>query len=358
MYCSKYKKNNKFTLKKMSLHIYGKLPKGERLKRIKSSFNYKNGSFQNLSVTNAMAEDASFFKLLRAFIHKPKNVKPPSTLPSVKTNLKKLEHKNPQVVWFGHSSYFIKMDAITILVDPVLSGNAAPMSFMVKAFKGSDIYQVDDFPKIDILLLTHDHYDHLDHKTILKLKHKVKKVYCSLGLGSHLEHWGFNKRIIHELDWWENIQEAEISITAAPGRHFSGRGIKRGQSLWSSFIFKSKDHNLFLGGDSGYDSHFKMIGEKFGPFDLAILECGQYNTLWPHIHMMPEETVQASVDLRAEVLIPVHWGKFTLALHPWDEPIERLLVKAKELKVQVAYPKIGEVFVLGQELKYDKWWKF
>lgn len=340
----------------MSLFIYGKLPGGERLKKIKASPNYKNGSFQNLSKTNAMAEDASFIKTMKEFLKKPKTVKPPGVLPSLKTDLKKMHHTTPALVWFGHSSYFITLNNKTILVDPVFSGNAAPVSFMVKAFKGSDVYAVNDFPDIDLLILTHDHYDHLDYKTLLKLRSKVKKIICSLGVGSHLEHWGIDKKRIHELDWWEQIAHEDISITATPGRHFSGRGIKRGQSLWSSFILRTSEHNLFLGGDSGYDSHFKTIGEKYGPFDLAILEAGQYNRSWPNIHMMPEETVQACVDLNAKVLLPVHWGKFSLAMHAWDEPIQRVLKKAEELKVIVTTPRIGEVVILKNNLPKTLWW--
>lgn len=342
----------------MSLRIYGKLPWGERLKRIQASTNYRNGSFQNLSKTNAMAEDASFFKTLKEFLHKNKNVKPPIPIPFVRTDLKKLAVDKTSLVWFGHSSYLLNIHGFTILVDPVFSGNAAPISFMVKAFPGSDTYKPEDFPRIDILLLTHDHYDHLDYKTVVKLKSKVSKIVCSLGVGSHLEHWGFEARSIHELDWWETYREKDLSLTAAPGRHFSGRGIKRGQSLWSAFILKTKDLTLFLGGDSGYDLHFKDIGEKFGPFDIAILESGQYNKAWPHIHMMPEETVQAAVDLKARALLPVHWGKFTLALHAWNEPIERVMKKAKELHVQVATPKIGELVVLGEKMPSGTWWNF
>ena len=342
----------------MSLCIYGKLPSGERLRKIKNSVHYKNGSFQNLSKTNAMAEDASFFKTMREFLHKNKNVKPSQALPFVKTDLKKIKSDQPIVVWFGHSSYLLKIKGFTILVDPVFSGNAAPVSFMVKSFAGSNEYKVEDFPKIDILLITHDHYDHLDYKTILKLKGKINKVICPLGVGSHLEHWGIDRKMINELDWWETFEDDDLVLTAAPGRHFSGRGIKRGQSLWSSFILKTKTDILFLGGDSGYDSHFKEIGERFGPFDLAVLESGQYNISWPNIHMMPEETVQAAIDLKAKVLLPVHWGKFTLAMHAWDEPIKRVLKKAEELNVKVTTPKIGEPLTLGEIFPSERWWEF
>ncbi len=341
----------------MSLHIYGKLPSGERLKKIQSSPNYKDGAFQNISKTNAMAEDASFCKMMKEFLNKPKNAVPQGSLPSVKTDLKKLNNAEPIIVWFGHSSYLIKINNKTILVDPVFSGNAAPVSFMVKAFKGADVYSVEDLPAIDILLLTHDHYDHLDHKTVIKLQGKVKKIVCSLGLGSHLEHWGISKTKINELDWFETFTDEGLSFTATPARHFTGRGIKRGQTLWSSFVLKTKDNNLFLGGDSGYDKHFKEIGEKFGPFDLAILESGQYNKSWPNIHMMPEETVQASVELKAKILLPVHWAKFSLAMHAWDEPINRILKKAGELKVTVTTPQIGEPVILGSALPKNLWWE-
>jgi L-ascorbate metabolism protein UlaG (beta-lactamase superfamily) len=341
----------------MSLSIYGKLPSGERLKRIQSSPNYKNGSFQNISKTNAMAEDASFIKTMKEFLNKPKNVIPSGILPSVKTDLKKLNATEPTIVWFGHSSYLVKINNKTILVDPVFSGNAAPVSFMVKAFKGADVYSVEDLPAIDILLLTHDHYDHLDHKTVIKLQNKVKKIVCSLGLGSHLEHWGISKNKINELDWWETFTDDGLSLTATPARHFTGRGIKRGQTLWSSFVLKTNNNNLFLGGDSGYDSHFKEIGKKFGPFAIAILESGQYNKSWPNIHMMPEETVQASVDLNAKILLPVHWSKFSLAMHAWTEPIERVIKKAAELNVTVATPHIGEPVVVGKTLPKTLWWQ-
>ncbi len=341
----------------MSLSIYGKLPSGERLKRIKASPNYKDGAFQNISKTNAMAEDASFCKMMEGFFSKPKTVTPPAILPSVKTDLKKINSAQPVITWFGHSSYLIKINNKTILVDPVFSGNAAPVSFMIKAFKGTDVYSVEDLPPIDILLLTHDHYDHLDHKTVKKLNTKVKKIACSLGLGSHLEHWGISKNKITELDWWETFNDGDITLTSAPTRHFTGRGIKRGQTLWASFVLNTPNYNLFLGGDSGYDKHFKEIGEKFGPFDIAILESGQYNKLWPNIHMMPEETVQASIDLKAKVLLPVHWAKFSLAMHPWNEPIERIVKKANELKVKITTPMIGEPVVLGTSLPDKTWWE-
>jgi L-ascorbate metabolism protein UlaG (beta-lactamase superfamily) len=228
---------------------------------------------------------------------------------------------------------------------------------MIKAFPGTNEYAVEDMPPIDYLILTHDHYDHLDFKTIRKLRSKVDHIYCSLGISSHLKYWGVDQNKIIEMDWWQTEQlDKDMQLTAAPARHFSGRGFKRGRTLWSSFILKTPLNNLYLGGDSGYDNHFKEIGNKYGPFDLAILEAGQYNTMWPYIHMMPEETVQAAIDLKAKKLLPVHWGKFSLAMHAWNEPIQRVLAKANELNLDVLTPKIGEPVIIDSEFQNSTWW--
>ncbi|MCX6273606.1 MAG: MBL fold metallo-hydrolase [Bacteroidetes bacterium] len=339
--------------------VFGKLPTGKRLERIKANTNYKVGAFQNQSVTSVMAEGHSFGKILKDYYRKPKTTEPSLPIPSIKTNLKELNGLSPTIVWFGHSSYLLNINGKNILVDPVFSGSASPFSFMVKGYKGTDVFKETDFPDLDVILLTHDHYDHLDYNSILKLKSITKKFCVSLGVASHLEYWGIDKNIITEFEWW---QSAEIfpgmMLTAAPARHFSGRGIRRGKTLWSSFILKTSDHNLYLGGDSGYDTHFKEIGQKYGPFDIAILESGQYNPGWKNIHMMPEETVQASIDLNANVLLPVHWGKFTLSLHPWNEPIQRLIKKAGELNVKVTTPLIGQEVILGKSYPAEVWWNF
>ncbi len=343
----------------MSLKITGKNPSGGELKKIKQSPNYKNEGFQNLSETPMMLQDTSYYDLIKKTLTRSPDVKPPSKLPSVKTDLKNIESDQPVIVWFGHSSYLIKINNKNILVDPVFSGNASPVSFMVHAFEGSDVYTTDDLPVIDFLILTHDHYDHLDYKTVKKLKVKVKAIYCSLGLASHLTYWGFNENIVTEMDWWQtNRLTADMALTATPARHFSGRGFKRFKTLWSSFILQTNTHNLYLGGDSGYDKHFKQIGEKYGPFDIAVLESGQYNAAWPLIHMMPEQTVQAALDLRAKVLLPVHWGKFTLSMHPWNEPVQRVLKAAASENLKVTTPMIGEQVILDESYPDKKWWEF
>ena len=341
----------------MSLKITGKNPSGKHLEALKRSPQYKRKGFENIHETATLQKDESFYDVLKKYMKKNADVKPSVKLPSVKTDLKNIDSKDPVIVWFGHSSYFIRIENKNFLIDPVFSGNAAPVSCMVRSFDGTDVYTPDDFPEIDYLILSHDHYDHLDYKTVKKLKEKVKAVYCSLGVSSHFIYWGFDEKIMYELDWWQTKKIAEgMTLTAAPARHFSGRGLIRAKTLWSSFILKTPSHNLYLGGDSGYDDHFKEIGEKYGPFDIAILESGQYNESWPYIHMMPEQTVQAAIDLGAKVLLPVHWGKFVLALHPWNEPVQRILKEAKKLNLKVTTPMIGEKVILGKSYPGREWW--
>ncbi len=245
-----------------------------------------------------------------------------------------------------------------MLVDPVFSGNASPVTFFGKSFPGSDVYGTADMPPIDLLILSHDHYDHLDYKTITELIPKVKKFYTALGVGAHLERWGVPADRIVEFDWWESQAVSnDIRLTATPARHFSGRSFARGKTLWTSFVLNLHGYNLYLGGDSGYDTHFADIGAKYGPFDLALLECGQYGDDWPLIHMFPEQVATATQDLRAKVLLPVHWGKFALAYHAWNEPIQRLVKSAAPQGLAVTTPKIGEPVVIGMPYPHTIWWE-
>ncbi len=339
--------------------IFGINPSGERLLRIEKSANYVNGSFQNLVPTEIILKEASFIKMMFQFFNKSASTAPPKILPSVKTDLINLKLIEPTIIWFGHSSYFIKSKQYNILVDPVFSGHASPVSFIGKAFEGSNNYSTEDLPNIDILIITHDHYDHLDYETVTKLIPKVKKIFTPLGVGAHLEYWGFKNEIITELDWWEikNISN-NVDIAATPARHFSGRKFKRGKTLWASFVLKIEGYNLFLGGDSGYGNHFKEIGEKFGPFDLVLLECGQYGDKWPFIHMLPEQTVEAAIDLKAKTLLPVHWGKFILSTHDWNEPIKRAVNAAIKKNINIVVPMIGEAVVLNTDHPLNNWWDF
>lgn len=342
----------------MQTKVFGKNPEGERLERIKRSANYKDGAFQNLSPTEITLKEASFFGMIKDQINKPKLATPQHPLPSIKTDLKNLGANKPTIIWFGHSSYFIKSRETKILIDPVFSGNVSPVSFFGKAFKGTDIYAAEDFPELDAIFITHDHYDHLDYETISKLISKTKMFYVPLGVGAHLEHWGVEPQKIVELDWWGEVGIADqIKLIATPARHFSGRSFKRNRTLWTSYVLRLHGYNIVIGGDSGYDSHFKEIGKRLGPFDIAILEAGQYGKNWPYIHMFPEETVRAAKELNAKVLFPVHWGKFTLSFHEWNEPIEKVASIAKSESLKITTPIIGEAIVLDEKYPQKNWWK-
>lgn len=341
---------------------FGKAPSGERLALIQKSPNYKNGKFENINFTPDLAEGHGYFDVMYNFFFKKIERKIPSDfIPSVKTNLFEIPVDQDVLVWFGHSSYYIQLAGKRFLIDPVFSGNASPIPGTTKSFKGTDIYKVEDLPEIDYLLITHDHYDHLDYETILKLKPKTKKIICALGVGAHFEFWGFANDSIIEKDWNEKIElDQHITLYTAPSRHFSGRSFKRCNTLWTSFILETKDFKMYLGGDSGYDTHFAEIGTKFGPFDIALIDNGQYNAAWKYIHNLPEDVIKAMQDLNAKRVFPVHSSKFALSLHPWDEP----LIKVTELNLQspnpipLITPKIGEIVELkNNQQEFQQWWK-
>ncbi len=340
--------------------VFGKQPSGERLERIHKSPNYRDGAFQNQSHTPDLTDGANYFSVLWEFIFgKSKRATPSGTIPSTKIDLLTLPPEKNILVWFGHSSYFMQIDGVRILVDPVFSGTASPFSFATKAFKGTDRYTPADMPEIDLLFITHDHYDHLDYKTIAALRPKVKKVISGLGTGAHLEHWGYERSIIHENDWGDSLTlENDFAIHAVPARHFSGRLFKRNQTLWASFVLITPGLRIFIGGDSGYDTHFAEIGRQFGPFDLAMIENGQYNKSWKHIHLMPDEFLRAANELNAKGILPVHSSKFVLGNHAWDEPLELVTENNKTAGMKLVTPIIGEVVNLGDTAQqFTEWWK-
>jgi L-ascorbate metabolism protein UlaG (beta-lactamase superfamily) len=337
---------------------FGQLPTGKRLSRVQSSPNYKDKAFQNVYATEMLAKEASYPKMLgRFFFESLPDQEPTQTLQSVKVDLSKISKEEPSITWFGHSSYLLMLNGKSILVDPVFE-RASPFRVVgSKPFPVSDPYTIDDFPPLDLVIITHDHYDHLSYNAILQLRSKVPMFVTSLGVGAHLEFWGVDPSKIQEFDWWESAEVLPgLELTAAPARHFSGRVFTRAQSIWSSFILKSGGMKIFVGGDSGYDDSFKKIGEHAGGFDFAILECGQYDPWWPFIHMMPEQTIQAGVDLKAKTMMAVHWGKFKLANHTWTDPIERAFTQAKKLSADLATPPIGQPMRLDHPILMKPWW--
>jgi len=338
---------------------FGRSAGAERREKISRSPNFRNGQFQNLSPTPAITEGRTYMGVMREFVFgKDKRNIPDIDIPAVKTDLFGLDPNENLIVWFGHSSYYLQLQGKTILVDPVLSGYASPLPFTTRSFKGANLYTPADIPPIDYLLISHDHYDHLDHQTMLQLRPRIGKVITGLGVGEHLEHWGFDKNDIIEKDWNETAMLSEtIQLITAPARHFSGRTFKRNTTLWLSFILITPDLKIYIGGDSGYDTHFKEIGAAHGPFDLAILENGQYNENWKYIHMMPEEVVLATLDLQAKRLMPVHWSKFSLSLHAWDDSIIRVSQAAREQGMPLLHPMIGEAVPLPCTVESRIWWQ-
>lgn len=341
--------------------VFGAEAKGERLERMQQSKHFKDKQFQNLSHTPSLAEGHSMPKVMYDFFFKKKDplLKPVKNLPSIHTDLKNLSKEEDIFIWMGHSSYFIQTDGVSFLIDPVLSLYGSPFKFFNKAFAGADIFKPEDIPNIDYLVITHDHYDHLDYPTVKAIKNKVGKVILPLGVGAHLEKWGYQPEQLIEEEWGgEAVLKNNIKITFTPARHFSGRKTQRNVTLWTSYVLETPTKKMFLGGDSGYDSHFKMIGEKFGPFDYAIMENGQYNEAWKYIHALPEDVIQASIDVKAKKIIPVHSAKFALALHPWNEPLQKVVHLGKEKNLNILTPMIGEpVDLNASNQEFKIWWE-
>jgi L-ascorbate metabolism protein UlaG (beta-lactamase superfamily) len=281
-------------------------------------------------------------------------------IPSTKTDLFSLKKNEDVLVWFGHSSYFVQIEGVKILVDPVLSKVSSPVPFFPKAFKGTDVYNTDDIPEIDYLIITHDHWDHLDYKTVKKLKNKIKKVFCPLGVDSHLTYWGFDSRKITKMNWEDVVKTEEgFKISCFPSKHFSGRSFVRNKTLWASFLIESpKLFRIFAGCDGGYDKHFSNIGNKIKSIDLAILENGQYNENWKHIHMHPNEVIQAAIDLKAKSLLPIHVAKFALSTHPWNEPLCKICESENSKSFKILTPMIGEkVELKNPDQTFSRWWE-
>lgn len=341
---------------------FGGSPTKAQKERFKKSDNFKDGVFVNLGdVKMKMGFDA-YLKGIKGYFSPQ-----PNAIPSKNVSVSKIDSLEvarytgaARLVWFGHSTFLLQLQGKNILLDPMLGSVPAPNPMLGgKRFSENLPIDIERLPEIDAVIFSHDHYDHLDYGSVQLLKNRVKMFYTPLGVGAHLMEWGVKENRIVELDWWDEVQFDDIRLKCTPAQHFSGRGLSdRGKTLWSGWVIQSDSSNIFFSGDSGYGSHFKEIGEKYGPFDFAMLECGQYNELWKEIHMMPEQTAQAGLDVRANKIMPIHWGAFKLAMHPWTEPVQRVSKKAKELGVPVTTPRIGEIFYLDSTaISNEEWWK-
>lgn len=338
----------------------GKHPQEERLRRVQESPNYRDGEFQNQIPTPLFTEDVSTISIIWSNItDKNERLVPSEPIETIKTDLKSLDLQLDFVVWLGHSSWFIQLGGKRILIDPVLSDYAAPFPFANKAFDGTSIYSPDDIPEIDILLISHDHWDHLDYDTVTALRSKIKRVICPLGVGSHFEYWDFPKEKIHEVDWNGRIAvETDFTVHVLPARHYSGRFMSKNKTQWAGFALVTPARKIFFSGDSGYGPHFSRIGEAFQGFDLVLLDAGQYDSRWALIHMTPEEAARAAEDLGAKLLVPAHIGRFAIANHAWDEPFFRLVKASENKSYRLLTPLIGESVSLGNDFdSFSYWWE-
>lgn len=338
---------------------FGKNPSDKDLARVEQSPNYRKGQFQNLQHTPAMAEGENFYTYMRDIVFKKvDNRVPKHAISTHKSNLKELDHSENLMVWLGHGSYYMQIDGKRFLIDPVLVA-ASPVSFFGGAFSGSEVYTTADMPAIDYLIITHDHWDHLDYDTVKELKNDTLTVVCPLGVGSHFRHWHWLNEQIVELDWQDQIQlHDKLTLHALPSRHFSGRGLARNKTLWASFLLETSMGNIFLSGDGGYGSHIKEIKKQFGNIRFAVLENGQYDRKWANIHFMPEKLKLVVNELQPQEFITVHNSKYALAQHNWYEPMENMFPFTESDSTHLLLPLIGDVVRLDGENKLDSpWWR-
>ena len=317
--------------------------------------NYDGKTFQNLVETNMDMGLKEIPDLLWAY-SQTKNTTPKTKIPTQWEGGVKGD-TSIYATWYGHSAILLEMTGKKIFFDPMLGGASSPVSFLTKRFPYESPIPISELPALDAVIISHDHYDHLDYTTILQIKDKTKHFYTGLGVGEHLKKWGVPASKVTEMDWYESADFEELEIIATPARHFSGRSFTdRNATQWASWIVKSAENAIYFSGDSGYSPHFKEIGEKYGPFDLAFVECGQYNQRWGNIHMFPEQTVQAGLDVGAKVAMPIHWGAFNLALHDWRDSITRAIKAANDKPIDMIYPVVGYRFDVKGDLPQKVWW--
>lgn len=330
----------------------------DRMSRMRQSDHFYRGRFRNIERTSLLGSLTNRIKAVFDFAIPRGERIPTRPIPIVPLIV---DENDPscRVFWLGHSTVLIRLEGKTIVTDPVISHRASPLSLAgPKSFFDTSSVSPDRLSEIHVMVITHDHYDHLDYPAIKLLDQRTCHYVVPLGVGSHLEAWGVSPEKIHECDWWDTVTIDGITLTATPSRHFSGRGpFDRFKTLWAAFVIQGGDKCFFFGGDSGYGAGFKEIGDRFGPFDMTFLECGAYSPYWPNIHMLPEDAVRAHIDLKGKGLMPIHWARFNLSVHDWTEPVDRLLCKAAKEGVTVLTPQIGQSYDLETTLETPRWWR-
>ncbi|MCB8815908.1 MBL fold metallo-hydrolase [Desulfosporosinus shakirovi] len=340
--------------------VFGGKASKEKANALSQSENFARNKFINQIPTVMDTRIRTMVSMLRDLMKGNPKGKPKRAIPVEPLNSVIMPDKYSKVTWFGHSTLLLEMDGKRLLLDPMFSKTLSPFSSLGgKRYSKILPIELEELSAIDVVILSHDHYDHLDYQSIKKLKDKVSQFYVPLGVGNHLARWGVEAEKIKEFDWWNEYKLDGLTLVCTPARHFSGRSVfDRDTTLWSSWVIVGQESRVYFSGDTGYGPHFAKIGEKYGPFDLTLIECGQYDERWSAIHMMPEETVQAHFDVKGKILIPIHWSAFTLAFHDWTDPIERVTKAARKRNLDISTPKIGETVLIGSvEYPNSIWWR-
>lgn len=341
---------------------FGAKPKGARQELMQRSPDFRKGVVWNRQPTPMSVEDKAVRRrTMRAFFLGRRALRIPTVpLPVVRTALDSLPLSRDAYVWFGHSSFLVQLEGKRLLFDPIFTYRF-PSGVVLKPFPMEYRYGVEDMPALDYIFITHDHFDHLDYGTIRALDACEPMYVCPLGVGAHLERWGIPAERIVELAWDESYTLAggSIKVTCRTARHFSGRFLNdRDATFFASYVVETPQKRLFFSGDGGYGDHFKAIREAHGDFDYAFLECGQYNVAWPYIHSQPQQVPQIAEDLCAKRFVPIHNSKFSLALHPWHEPLDSVWAESARRGLPLLTPRIGEVLWLdGRDTVFAPWWR-
>jgi L-ascorbate metabolism protein UlaG (beta-lactamase superfamily) len=345
------------------MKTFGKRAAGARLERMRASPMWHGEGFRNIHPTIPNLRDPSVpFPSFKDFLCGGERRSPTGTLPVLdpRDTWRRTPDSGLRVTWLGHSTMLLEIDGYRVITDPVWGPRASPSTLVgPKRFHAVPV-ALADMPRVDVVVISHDHYDHLDYPTIKVLAKTDVPFVTSLGVGAHLESWGVAPQRITELDWWEThtVPDTGLTITAAPSQHFSGRGLRdRNSTLWSSLVMRGPQHAVFFSGDTGLTTQYAEIARRLGPFDLTMLEIGAFHPAWGDIHLGPENAVKALTLLGGGNFLPIHWGTFALAMHPWDQPAEVILEQAPRTGARLLMPRLGEAVEPVRVDSVEPWWR-